>query len=229
MVIMKSNPRLLQVIVWMRIFAAVILLSLPGCSSLSSEKVSAYNPSTQNDDALIATLSSSLWSSELEVRTDSEKKLIDFAQSSPAKRELVINKLLNSVNAESELDGTHTVLDTSFLFWTSVTNIFVELNATEAIDVLIRCVHCSNGMTGNFGEPPASFALVRMGKPILPRLAKALNLESDSYKRIRIVLCISRIGGTEAVSDLEQALQSESHRDVRELIEFNLSQMKSKR
>ena len=76
------------------------------------------------------------------------------------------------------------------------------------------------------GEPPASSALVRMGKPILPRLFEALKAEPDAYKRMKIVLCIARIGGSEAVADLEQALRFESHKDVRNIIKFNLSEMK---
>lgn len=218
-------------LVWMVICAGVLLLVLSNLqvwSNFSSEKVaSAYDPRTQNDEALVATLVSSLWSTTDEVRTDAEKKMIAFAQTSPTRRELVINKLLSSVNAEKELDGTHTILKTTFLYWKSVTDIFAELDAREAVDILIRCVQCSNGYTGNMGEPPASYALVRMGKPILPTLSKALSQEPDAYKRMKIVLCIARIGGSKAISDLEQALRSESNKEVRNIIKFSLSKMKS--
>lgn len=78
------------------------------------------------------------------------------------------------------------------------------------------------------GEPPASYALVRMGKPILPRLSKALSQERDAYKRMKIVLCIARIGGSEAISYLEQALRTESNKEVRNVIKFNLSEMQHK-
>lgn len=225
----KRVRKISRPIVWAMMCASLLFAGVSGCSKFASQKVSgAYPPSIQTDDTVVATLVSSLWSTKDEDRADSEEKIIAFAQKSPAKRELVINKLLSSVNAEKELDGTHTILNTSFLYWKSVTNIFVELNATEAVDVLIRCVQCSNGMTGNFGEPPASVALVRMGKPILPRLSKALGEELDAYKRMKLVLCIARIGGSEAISYLEQALGSETHKDVRNVIKFNLSEMKSK-
>ena len=133
-------------------------------SNFKSERVASTYPATQNDEAAVAPLVSCLQSMTDEVRTDAEKKMIAFAQTSPTRRELVINKLLSSVNAEKELDGTHSILETSFLYWTSVTNIFAELDAREAVDVLIRCVQCSNGWTGNMGEPPASYALVTDGQ-----------------------------------------------------------------
>jgi hypothetical protein len=224
----KRVRKISRPVIWTMICAGLLLVVVSGCSKFTPETVSgAYIPSMQSDDTLVATLVSSLWSTRDKDRTDSEKTIIAFAQKSPAKRELVINKLLSSVNAEKELDGTHTVLNTSFVYWKSVTNIFVELNATEVVDVLIRCVQCSNGMTGNFGEPPASVALVRMGKPILPRLSKGLGQERDAYKRMKLVLCIARIGGLEAISYLEQALRSEPDKDVRNVIKFNLSEMKS--
>ena len=204
----------------------LVLSTVAACSGSSSE-LTSYRPNVQDDDALTTALVNSLSSTTDQIRTDSEKKLIDFARISSARRELVINKLLSSVKAEKELDGTHTILETSFPYWQSVTNIFAELNATEAVDVLINCVQCGNGWSGTMGEPPASFALVRMGTPILPRLSKALSQESVPNKRAKIVLCIARIGGSEAISFLEQALRSESDREVRKVIKFGLSGMKS--
>lgn len=229
---MKPIRKALHPAVWTIIGAAVFLLALSTFHVVSrfrsGELFTVDTSRTQDDDAATTALISSLWSANTDVRTDSEKRLIAFAQSSPPKRELVISKLLSSVNAEKELDGKHNVLESSFLFWQSVTNIFAELDAKEAVAVLIRCVQCSNGFSGNMGEPPASYALVLMGKPVLPALSNALSQERDAYKRMKMVLCISRIGGPEAISYLEQALQFESHKDVREAIQFNLAEMRSK-
>ena len=77
------------------------------------------------------------------------------------------------------------------------------------------------------GEPPASYALVRMGEPVLPQLFEALKSKPDAYKRMRIVVCMARIGGSQAVAELEQALRFERHKEVRKIIKFNLSEMKS--
>ena len=228
---MKILRNVSEPIISATLCVAVLLLALPSAKSRSGFRAEnepmVYTLTGQSDDALITELVSSLRSTKTEVRTDSEKKLIALAQMSAEKRELVINKLLSSVNAEKEVDGTHNVLKTSFPYWESVANIFGELDARQAVDVLIRCIQCSSGWSGNMGEPPASVALVRMGRPVLPNLSKALGEERVAYKRMKIVLCIARIGGSEAITDLEQALRSESHADVREVIKFNLSQMKS--
>ena len=216
---------------WTTICAGVVLLVLWGPHAcfgyISAESLVAYNPSSQSDDSVVTTLVGSLWSPERQVRKDSERKLIVLAQTSPQKRELVINKLLNVVNGQPELDGTHNILNTSFDFWSSVTKIFAELDATEAVDVLIRCIQCSNGYSGHMGEPPASVALVRMGQAVLQKLSNALTRDPNAYRRMKMVLCIARIGGSEAISALEQRLQAERDKDVRKMIRFNLSQMKS--
>ena len=210
------------------ICAGALLLALATVETSSSvSSASVCQTSTQDDETLTTTLVNALSSTSDEIRSDSEKKLIAIARTSPTRRELVINKLLSSVKSEKELDGNHNILKTSFSYWQSVTNIFAELDAREAVDVLIRCVQCSNGFSGRMGEPPASDALVRMGKPILPKLSKALSQENDPYKRAKIVVCIARIGGSEAIRDLEQALRAERNKDVREVIKFNLSEMKS--
>jgi hypothetical protein len=77
------------------------------------------------------------------------------------------------------------------------------------------------------GEPPASSALVRIGKSILPKLSTALSQEREPYKKKKIVLCIARIGGSEAIRNLEHALRSETNKEIRKVIEFNLAEMKS--
>jgi len=223
-----SSPIASTVVYLSVLFLACADLTLRACSKFSRLELSLFHhANVQNDDSFAASLIISLSSPESAVRIDAEEKLISFARTSAARRQLIIRELLKSVGKQQELDGNHRVLKNSFLYWKSATNIFAELNALEAVDVLIRCVHCSNGWEGNMGEPPASYALVRLGKPILQRLFEALKVESDAYKRMKIVLCIARIGGPEAIVDLEQALRSERNKDVRKIIKFNLSEMRS--
>jgi hypothetical protein len=97
--------------------------------------------------------------------------------------------------------------------------------ALEAVDVMIKCIHCGNGYTGNMGEPPASYALVRIGRLAIPKLSEALVHDPNGYKRIKITLCLGRIGGSEAKLALRRALRSEPEKDVRDEIKFVLSEM----
>jgi len=214
---------------------ATLVLPIGGvlsCSrrGLASEQTfgsgqSAVTPKSQVQDDVDAMkrMIASLHSRDDNVRSEAEIALVVFARNSAANRELAIQEVLDDVSKQEELDGTHSVLTTTFLYWRSVTNIFVELQASEALDVLTKCVACGNGLLGNSDEPPAAYALVRMGKLAVPKLAAALLNEPNGYKRIKIVICLSRIGGPEATASLKRALRSEKTKAVREYIQIALA------
>jgi hypothetical protein len=64
-------------------------------------------------------------------------------------------------------------------------------------------------------RPPAVLALVRMGGIAVPKLAQALLHAPIAYKRIAIVLCLSRIGGPEAKSAIVLNLRLSDNGDRR--------------
>jgi HEAT repeat protein len=197
--------------------------SLPSEQTLGSGKSPAATESQGQDNVdSIRRLIASLHSTDGNVRSDAEHALVAVAHKSSVDRKLVVEEVLEDVRKQEELDGTHSVLETTFLYWRSVTNIFVELQASEALDVLTKCVDCGNGYSGNSDEPPAAYALVRMGKLAVPKLAAALLNEPNGYKRIKIAICLSRIGGPEAKASLRRALRSEKSKAVREYIQIAL-------
>ena len=173
-------------------------------------------------------LITSLQSQEDNKREDAERELVRLALRSSANRHAVINALVKSVENIEELNGSHTVLTKSFSYWSSVAAILGKIKATEAINILIRCVHCSNGYTGTMGEPPASMALIEIGAPAIPQLSEALLSDPNGYKRVKLALCLGRIGGSKARVALERALRSETEKDVRDRIEFVLAGMRSR-
>jgi HEAT repeat protein len=172
------------------------------------------------DGESVRSLITSLSSEEDKVRTATERRLISIARTSPDKREVVIQALLKSVGEQEELNGSRTVLSPSALsYWDSATRVFTELKADEAIDVMIKCIHCGNGYTGSLNEQPAADALLRMGARAVPKLADALAKDGNAYKRVQIVLCLSRINTPQAKRALEHALRSEPDKGVRTYIE----------
>lgn len=178
-------------------------------ADLTTTKISqsAQNPIR---DGSVEELVTFLSSSDTAVRTAAEDELLKMAQSSTSRRETVISALLNSVRQIPELNGSHTDLSvTTLAFWESFTSLAWRLKAIEAIDAMITCIHCSNGYSGNMGEPPAAYAIVRMGPPAVPKLSDALLQEDNGYKRINLVLCLSRIGGPESKRALTKALSTE--------------------
>jgi hypothetical protein len=172
---------------------------------------------------VISSLEQSLWSKEETERIHGETELISLAKSSTELRSRVIHDLMKSVESEDELDGHHFVLIKTFLFWSSATIIFADIKAVEAIDVMIRCIDSSNGLSGNMGEPPSAYALVRMGTIAIPKLSDALHNEPNSMNRVRIVLCLSRIGGLQARAALRSAFRTERNKGVRYYIQRSLS------
>ncbi len=172
---------------------------------------------------VISSLEQSLWSKEPVVRTHAETELISRAKSSPDLRSRIIQDLMKSVEGQDELDGHHFVLVSTFLFWSGATIIFADIKAVEAIDMMIRCIDSSNGLSGNAGEPPSAYALVRMGTITIPKLSQALHHEPSSANRIRIVLCLSRIGGPQARAALREGLKTETNKGVRYYINRALS------
>lgn len=210
------------------ILAILLAVSFGGVplSAKPSSRLPDMNVSyVQTGDNIIQGLISSLLSKEDNVRQEAERRLIDVARTSSQHRSEVILALLKSVRGIDELDGNHDVLKTSFLYWRSATNIFAALKATEAINVLIQCVHCSNGYTGTMGEPPASIALIQMGAVAVPKLSEGLQRDPDGFKRVKIALCLGRIGGTEASLALKRALRREREKAVRDAIRFILASM----
>lgn len=177
---------------------------------------SPQNPAGHGSVEVLVT---SLSSSDNSVRNAAEEELLKIAQNSSAGRDTVISELLNSVRRIPELDGSHTTLSvTTFAFWESFTSLMWRLKATEGLDAMITCVHCSNGFSGNMGEPPAAYALTRMGSLAVPKLGDALLQQENAYKRIKLVLCLSRIGGPDAKLVLKKALSIETDKAVRSYI-----------
>ena len=121
--------------------------------TVTSPDASAVSFQTSDKTKTIATLISSLLSDKESVRTGPKQQLIELAESSSETRQIVIQGLLEHRKTLNQLDGTHTVLAPEiFGYWSSVTEIFWQLKAAEAIDTMIQCIHCSNGYTGRMAN-----------------------------------------------------------------------------
>lgn len=206
---------------------ASILISLAvtaGCAQHPDRAdVTSANPShsAQNLDGhgSADVLVNDLSSLDDAVRTVAEDELLKMAQSSSAGRDTVIKELLSAVRRTPELDGSRAVLSGPTLtFWRSFTLLMSTLKATEAIDAMVTCIHCSNGFSGHMGEPPAKWALIQIGTPAVPKLSDALLHDSNGYKRIQVIICLDQIGGPKAKAALKKALAAEKEKSMRSYI-----------
>jgi HEAT repeat protein len=89
-----------------------------------------------------------------------------------------------------------------------------QVKAVEALDVLIACINCNDGMHGlSAYRFPAFRALIMIGPEAVPKLVKALS-DSAASTRGRAASALGEIGGADAKKALEQALISERDEDV---------------
>lgn len=183
------------------------------------------NPNNSRIQQLIATLSSAHDGE----RSAAAQDLATLARVSPEQRERVIKALLDDVEKRGTLDGRHGVLGSEYPYWISVTNLLAEFRATEAIDVLINCIHCGNGYTGSLGHQPAFGALVKLGTLAVPKLSEALLSEPNDYVRGQVALCLGTIGDERAERSLRQALRRETNKDVAEYIKAGIRTIDSRK
>lgn len=114
------------------------------------------------------------WNERIErVRT----RLVQLAQESPESRKTVIDSLitvLNDPKGQFDLSGVDR--------WRLSAILLGELNATEAIDALISKISWTSYDLSPHPRPPVRTALVRIGKPAVPRLLLALSDQNWSVR-----------------------------------------------
>lgn len=105
-------------------------------------------------------------------------QLVLIANQSPDSRKSVIDALIrvsNDPKTEFDVDEVDR--------WRVAVALLGELNATEAIDDLVRNINWTGHDTGPIAHPPVRTALVRIGKPAVPRLLSALSDPNGSVRR----------------------------------------------
>lgn len=206
----------LQIISRLTITLLISSLSL-ACSQVERSTVA----STANDQARIRQLIADLSRDDQSEQAESE--LLAIAKLSTANRDRVVQDLIADVKTHEELNQQQAVLSESFYFWFRATRIFSVLQAAEAIDVMIQCIHCGNEMTGSLNVRPAFDALQSMGGLAVPKLSEALRQHPKSIVRAQAALCLGNIGGSTANEALGDALRSETDPNVIQQIKVGIS------
>jgi HEAT repeat protein len=106
--------------------------------------------------------------------------------------------------------------------WTSAAELLGELKATEALDALIECIDCTNGIGGlSTYRYPALRAIIMIGQGATPKLKEALNNERPTTRKYA-VLALAEIGGAEARKALEDAASTEQDGETAQIIKMVL-------
>lgn len=153
-------------------------------------------------------------------RERAKNDITSLARESDQSREQVIReliKLVESSNARLRLSSP-----THYHSWKFAVEFLGEIKATEAIDALVNCIDCNDGIAGlSYERLPAYKAIIIIGPDAVAKLADTLHRgrpESRQYA----ALALGEIGGDEAKKALEDALQQEENKEVTTCIKMAL-------
>jgi hypothetical protein len=199
------------------LFVACGQVQRPTVASAKPEGREVSHPSQATsqevaDEARIRQLIAKL--SKQDQSESAQNELLEIAKKSSYNRDRVVQDLIADVKTHERVNGQHLVLGESFDYWDRATRIFRRLEATEAIEVMIQCIFCGNGMTGSFEESPAFDVLHAMGEKAIPKLSEALGRYPKDIVRGYVALCLGNIGGPEAKKALQSALRTETDPNV---------------
>lgn len=151
-----------------------------------------------------------------------KKKLIALLKQSPERRGRVVSELINIV-AEPDVRNLIITSPAKYETWRLAVEALGELKAVEALDALITCLDCNDGVLGlSLSRFPASKAVTEMGEAAVPKLGEAL-VSNERSIRARAALALGIIGGDEAKAILNNALRSENDQEVIINIQLSLS------
>lgn len=182
-------------------------------------------PESDLGDSLI-TLKSHLSGDEL-FRVSRE--LLRNAKRSPECRSRVIQALMTAMKQPGGSNGLGGVDSETYSLWQNGADLLANLQATEAVDLLIAHLDLTDGLTATLGHHPAIGAVIRIGHPAIPKLEEVLSKNPQPYMRRFAVFCIASIGGTRAKNALAKALPGETDHCVKSFISASLEMFDNKR
>jgi len=118
----------------------------------------------------------------------------------------------------------------NFFLWLHGGSLLGNLNATEALDLLIANIDFTDGFSTTISEShfPALVAIVRIGQPAIPKLQAVLSNDSESDRRKFAAFCIAYIGGGQAKTALKNAMSTETDPCVKDFLKVSLQAFDNK-
>lgn len=119
----------------------------------------------------------------------------------------------------------------NFFLWLNGAGLLADLKATEALDLLIANIDFTDGWSGVIKEShfPALVAILKIGRPAIPKLEIALSNDSDPDRRQFAAFCIAYIGGRQAKMALKSALPRETDPCLKRFLQVSLQAFNNKK
>ncbi|HMT09635.1 MAG TPA: hypothetical protein PKA82_16670 [Pyrinomonadaceae bacterium] len=165
-----------------------------------------------------------LESNDAELASAGVRGLIVLASRSAGDREAVVSAVMKSVETADFLNGELTVIPPrEFQLWRNANHVFRELLAFEAVDLVVGCMYCSDGVVKN--QPGyrtlTVFGSSKFREQTVEKLSNVLKTGNKQSRSLTAVL-FSEIGGSEAKTVLTTAYNSETDQEVKGWIRKSL-------
>ena len=207
------------------------LVVLPALAWLAMDPLNARASNTFTQQVPLAQcfhdneLSKSLATLKLQMGPDVRKvyqSLLAKGRSAPGCRIQLVQALIRGLE-----QGTGNRIENSFL-WQNGASMLADLNATEALDLLIANIDFSDGFESSLNDFPAVVAILKIGAPAIPQLETVLRKDSVPHRRKFAAFCIVYIGGGQAKRALKDALPVETDACVKNFLELSLKAFDNK-
>lgn len=162
-------------------------------------------------------LSSGDYNQSLQAR----RTLLNIAHQSNDCRQAVVQALMEGMD-QPNLDFERQ--PSNYYLWRDGSQLLGELNAVEALDLLISHLDLTNGFhSSSMVFQPAILGVTQMGKAAIPKLTLALKQNPRAPIRMAAAYCLTNIGGVSAMNALTQAQEGESSSCVANFIRISLN------
>ena len=202
--------------------SAVIWLAIDAVDARTSETITQSVRSDRcfHDSELreiIATLKKQAGDDLVKVYTP----LLSKARADSGCRMQVIQAVIDAMSQATNPAGNEYQ---NFFLWLNGAGLLADLKATEVLDLLIANIDFTDGWSGVIKEShfPALVAILRIGRPAIPKLQIILSNDSDPHRRKFAAFCIAYIGGRQAKMALKSALPRETDPCVKRFLQVSL-------
>ena len=153
--------------------------------------------------------------------------LLAKARTASRCRTQVIQALISTMAQATDPTGNNYE---NFFLWRHGAGLLADLKATEALDLLIANIDFTDGWSAMIKESstPALVAILRIGRPAIPKLQIALHNDPVPHRRKLAAFCIAYIGGVQARRALESALPVETDPCAKRFLQVSLEAFKNK-